>query len=128
MKRLTLPVAIVLPITLSNRNDGQGHGHWRTGADRKSIEATLRVLLHVYDPSEMPPVAITITRLWGKGCKAFDEDSIGRGNSKQLIDSMVACGWLVNDCRPHVMQCDYRQRRADDGIAAVLVEFREWTT
>lgn len=125
-KRLTLPVSIVLPIPLQNSNEGRA-GTWHKSANsRKSIEGTLRLFRHVYDPSDMPPVKLTITRLWGRGQKPLDEDSLGRGNAKQLIDSMVACGWLVDDSRPHVMQCDYRQRKSDDGIAATLVEMTRW--
>jgi hypothetical protein len=45
----------------------------------------------------MTKVALNIVRLYSGRQRAWDADSILRGNSKQLIDAMVSAGWFLDD-------------------------------
>jgi hypothetical protein len=85
-----------LPLELTNRNDGQGRSWHRTAGDRQSIEKLLifeRLTRIPFDHS----VTLCLTRILGKGQRFWDADSGLRGNSKQLIDSLVAVGWFHDD-------------------------------
>lgn len=105
---LTFIETIPLPVELTNRNAGQGH-HWgATAASRKKIEDILRKRFLTRSPF-LHPVKIEITRILGKGQRLWDNDSIGRGNSKQLVDALVSCGWFSDDSPKFITECDYRQ-------------------
>ena len=43
------------------------------------------------------PVEVHVTRILGPRQALWDTSSIGRGNWKEIEDSMVACGWFVDD-------------------------------
>lgn len=66
---------------------------------------------------------VTLTRLYGKGCRAYDEDNL-RGGLKPCIDSMVREGILQQDDRKHA-EVHYRQERAADGVSALRVTVEE---
>jgi len=85
-----------LPIELTNGNDGRGSKWYSSAKVRKRIETTLRGLGLVRQPFEYQ-VAIRLTRVLGKGQQFWDSDSFYRGNSKELIDALVACGWFHDD-------------------------------
>ena len=85
-----------LPIELTNSNDGRGYSFHRTNKRRNSIEGTLRILGHQRTPFAFP-VRLMITRILGKKQRLWDEDSILRGSAKELLDSLVAVGWLNDD-------------------------------
>jgi hypothetical protein len=104
---LTVPVLKkILPVELTNSNIGRGY-HWAaTAASRKKIARTLAGERRT--PFEYP-VAIRITRILGPGQRLWDADSVGRGNAKELIDSLVELGWLHDDGPRWVTHCDYRQ-------------------
>ena len=85
-----------IPIELTNDNNGRGNKWFSSAKVRKEIEATLRVLGLERDPFDHP-VRIHITRVLGSGQRFWDEDSKLRGNSKELIDALVAVGWFVDD-------------------------------
>lgn len=89
-------IAINLPIDLKNDNNGQGHGWKRTAQRRESIESEIRAAGHVRAPFEFK-VRLVVMRVLGKRQKLWDDDSVLRGSAKQLIDSLVACGWFVDD-------------------------------
>ena len=91
-----LLIAINLPIKLENDNNGQGHGWKRTAKRRESIESELRAAGHIRVPFEFK-VRLVVMRVLGKRQKLWDDDSVLRGSAKQLIDSLVACGWFVDD-------------------------------
>ena len=99
-------LSVDLPIVLTNKNDGQSK-HWTGSArERKTIQEVL------FDLRREPfneRVDIVVTRILGKGQSLWDADSIGRGNAKQLIDSLVALGWFVDDGPQYIRNCDYRQ-------------------
>lgn len=89
-------VDVTFPIELTNGNDGRGNKFFRSDRVRKNLESTIRILGHQREPFGFP-VSIRIVRILGPGQKLWDADSILRGNSKELIDSLVALGWFHND-------------------------------
>jgi len=117
-------LTVELPIELTNGNDGRG-GRWYKSANvRKKLEVIIRELGHVREPFAAK-VRIVITRVLGKGQRLWDPDSIGRGNAKELVDALVACGWFHDDSPKYVSTCDYRQDeslRADGPYVVVEVQ------
>lgn len=99
---------VTLPIELHNRNTGRGGAHWQTTKERKDIEESLRLLGHVRTPFEFP-VGLTIVRLLAGRQRFLDTDSLGRGNAKELVDSLVSCGWFVDDKPEHIRAVNYMQ-------------------
>ena len=102
-----LLIAINLPINLENDNNGQGHGWSRTSKRRNQIESEIRAAGHVRAPFEFK-VRLVVMRVLGKRQKLWDDDSVLRGSAKQLIDSLVACGWFVDD-KPKWLKVDQAQ-------------------
>lgn len=101
---------IVLPIELSNRNDGQGHSFWRTDADKRRFKN----LLSAYKRKPfLIPVFIVVTRVLGKGQKLWDYDSGLRGSWKQLQDSLVDAGWFYDDGPGYIGGIYFRQDDRD---------------
>jgi hypothetical protein len=96
----------ILPVELKNANIGRGHSWHSTAASRKKIARTLANERRT--PFDFP-VAIRITRILGPGQRLWDADSVGRGNAKELIDSLVELGWFYDDGPKHITHCDYRQ-------------------
>lgn len=108
---------IQLPIELTNGNDGRGGAFWSSAKLRKQIEQRL------VDFRREPfahPTAITITRVLGPGQRLWDNDSIGRGNAKELIDSLVALGWWHDDRPQWISQVDYRQDATRRSVGPVV--------
>lgn len=117
------PLTISLPIELTNGNDGRG-GRWFSSAKvRKKIEAELRELDLVRSPFAIP-VTVHIKRILGAGQRLWDADSILRGNSKELIDALVAVGWFVDDGPKYITEVtgsqDATQRRNGPSIVVTV--------
>lgn len=115
-------LSVTLPINLSNNNSGQTR-HWRKShTDRKKFERMLRRLRLVRTPFSVP-VLLHVTRVLGKGQRYWDSDSVGRGNSKQIIDACTACGWWTDDSYKYIQHTAFFQDggRRKDG-PAVLIE------
>ena len=94
---------IFIPIKLTNSNDGQGKNWYRTVKERSKF----RDYLHLHQLHRNPfdqPVTLRIVRVIGKRQTYFDEDSILRGNSKELIDSLREAGWFEDDSRKYIQQ------------------------
>lgn len=72
------------------------------------------------------PVKLVVTRIIGPGEGEYDYDSIGRGDAKELIDTLVDLGWFENDgprfIRGVYYDQDNKQRWAGP---AVMVEVFE---
>ena len=85
-----------LPIALTNRNTGRGHAWFGAKDDRKFIEGVLRCEFGTRRPFDYP-VRLQITRILLPGQRLWDFDSVLRGNAKEIIDSLVALGWFVDD-------------------------------
>jgi len=107
-------------IELTNRNDGQGRS-WRMSANDR-VKFRKRLQGYRREPFEAP-VDVVLTRVLGRGQRLWDPDSIGRGNAKQLIDTLTELGWWHDDGPKYIRHVDYRQddTRRQDG-PAVLVE------
>lgn len=117
-------VHLVLPIELTNGNDGRTKHFGQAAARRRRFEATVR-LLHDHPKPVATPVRITVTRVLGRGQRLWDADSVGRGNAKELIDAIVAVGFLPDDGPRHVTAVDYRQdatRRGDGPSTEITIE------
>lgn len=112
-----------LPVSLINRNDGQGH-HWARTAEAKK---KLKVALNSFRRTKPFPcrVDVVMTRLLGKGQKLLDPDSLGRGNAKQIVDVLTDLGWWIDDSSKHIRHFDYRQdaTRRGEGPAIQLEVF-----
>lgn len=117
-------MTLTLPIELTNGNDGRTKHFGRAAARRKQYEHTIRLLHGSPDPIPTP-VRLTITRVLGPKQRPFDADSLGRGNAKELIDAIVAAGFLPDDGPRHVLEVTYRQdatRRKDGPSTEVTIE------
>jgi len=119
------PVAPVLverlPIVLDNKNNWKSR-RWQQAKDRKQFEEILRLGRHERTPFDFL-VRIHITRILGKGQRFWDADSVLRGNSKELIDSLVALGWFHDDGKKYIDQVTASQdaTQRNEG-PAVLIE------
>lgn len=115
---------LTLPIRLENDNQGRSQ-HWSRAAKRKSQYATLiRVLGGRRKPFDSP-VSLRVTRILGPRERLWDADSIGRGSAKELVDALVACGWLHDDGPKWVTSVEYAQEVDRKSGPAVRVEFQQ---
>ena len=117
-RRMKLILSRMLPIELTNGNDGRGSKWFRSSSRRKIIARTLA------NERRAPfafPVAIQIVRVLGAGQRLWDADSVGRGNAKELVDSLVELGWFHDDGPKWITHCDYRQDASQRKIGPVTV-------
>lgn len=124
MTTRTLLHSALLPIELTNGNDGRGGTWHKSSANRKGYEQGLRLLGHSREPFD-EPVTVHITRILGRGQKLWDNDSIGRGNSKEIIDALVALGWWHDDSPKWIAEVRFFQdkSRRKDGPATLIEIF-----
>lgn len=66
---------------------------------------------------------VTLTRLYGKGCRAYDLDNLS-GGLKNAVDSIVLEKLLMDDKLKHA-EIHYLQERAPDGVSALRVMIEE---
>lgn len=120
-----ISLVVTLPIELTNGNDGRG-GKWFSSAKvRKKIESVLRQMNLERTPFEFP-VTIHLTRILGKNQRFWDADSKLRGNSKELIDALVAVGWFHNDGPSYVVEVTASQDASQRANGpATVVEIRK---
>lgn len=108
---------IRLSMKLTNRNNGQGR-HWSVSAKAsKEADAAVREAMNV--PRVQPydcPVSLVITRILGPRERLWDEDSILRGNAKQILDAMVSRGWFHDDGPRWISSVVGRQDATQRGI------------
>ena len=115
---------IQLPFDLKNNNAGQGNRWFKSDKIRKEFESELRKR-HLTRSPFLFPVKLTVTRVLGKRQQLFDSDSIGRGNFKQMLDALVACGWFSDDRPKFITIVDYRQdacRRSSGPFVEIEIE------
>lgn len=101
-----------LPVRLTNDNNGQKR-HWGRSARRRT---ELGLQIKAWFPLLKPipfPVRVSVIRVLGKGDRLWDEDSIGRGNAKQLIDALRKAGMFVNDDPRWIVSVPYSQDSSD---------------
>ena len=115
----------LLPFELTNNNQGRGRAWYSSANVRKKIERELRLLGLEREPFEFP-VVVRVTRILGKGQRLWDSDSILRGNSKELIDSLVVCGWFHNDSPKWIVETQAGQDASQraNGPAVLIEVFR----
>lgn len=108
-------------IELTNGNDGRGNKWFSSAKVRSKIEQQLRAEGHEREPFGHP-VRLVITRVLKPRQSKWDADSILRGNSKELIDALVAIGWFVDDGPKWITRVDGEQddMRRQDGPAVVV--------
>lgn len=107
-----LLISIELPIKIKNGNDGRGYSFWKAKKFRDDYEAELRVLGHLYDPLDFP-VYLRVVRLYSGNESEWDYSSILKGTWKELEDSLVACGWFVDDGPQWILGVVADQKKSD---------------
>ena len=108
-ERLTLLHSTRLPIVLTNYNNGQSRTWKVSASERKKIERILRSNGHSRAKPFSEPVVLKITRVLGYKQGLWDSDSGLRGNAKQLVDSLVACGWFDDDSAAYITETRFAQ-------------------
>ena len=86
---------VILPVELTNSNDGRGHAFWRTAKERRDLELILADFRRKTPYAH--PVTVTVTRILGKGQRLWDSSSVLRGNWKEIEDTLVELGWFMDD-------------------------------
>lgn len=126
--------ALKIDLPLTNGNTGRGNQWYASAKERKKFEALLREIT-TPDPDtffdyldDLPfefPVGLRITRVLGRKQRLWDADSIGRGNSKELVDAIVAVGFLHDDSAAYVKHVEYQQiaQTPRPKFPYILVEF-----
>jgi len=117
-------VTLTLPIELTNGNEGRSK-HWGSAAKRRAEYERIIRLLRPHPHPLAPPVRITVTRILGRGQRHYDADSLGRGNAKEIIDAIVAVGFLPDDGPRYVSEVVYRQdasKRAFGPATEITIE------
>ena len=115
----------LLPIELTNGNEGRTKHFGASAARRKKYERLLRQIGQVRIPLAKQ-VDVVVTRVLGPRQQLMDSTSLGRGNWKEIEDALVACGWFVDD-GPKQIRCTLflqDDSRRDIG-PAVLIEIFE---
>jgi hypothetical protein len=115
---------ITLPIELTNGNDGRGNDWMVSNSRRKQYEKLIRQLGLVRSPFEFP-VIIYVVRILGPKQRLWDSSSVGRGNWKEIEDSLVACGWFKDDSTKHIVNTFFYQdetRRDEGPCVEIIVE------
>lgn len=114
---------IVLPVKLTNSNNGQGRAWFSSAKERKRLH---RLLMGFRRKQPFGRSDVVITRILGKRERLWDSPNILRGNAKQLIDTLVELGWWEDDGPKFIRHCDGRQDpdRRHEG-PAVEIEVRE---
>lgn len=122
---MDLLFSVTIKMKLTNNNSGQTRHFGKSASDRKKFEKMLRRLKLVRPPFGMP-VVLHITRILGARQQYWDSDSVGRGNSKQIIDSCVACGWFHDDSYKYIKHTAFFQDgdRRKDGPAVRIEVFK----
>ena len=115
----------MLPIALTNGNEGRTKHFGAAASRRKKYERQLRQLGLVRHPFDMQ-VDVVVTRILGPRQQKMDSTSLGRGNYKELEDALVACGWFADDGPEWINYTLFRQdaTRRDIGPATLIEVFK----
>lgn len=114
----------MLPIALTNGNEGRTKHFGQAANRRKKYELKLREMWLIRKPFECQ-VDVVVTRILGPRQQKMDSTSLGRGNYKELEDALVACGWFVDDGPEWINYTLFRQdaTRRDIGPATLIEVF-----
>lgn len=125
--------SVVLPIKLTNSNEGQQKSWFKSANTRKKYERLLRFLhcqkkLKCIPKKPYPfPVVVRVTRILGPNERLWDSSSILRGSYKQLEDALVALGWFHDDSPKWISQTSAEQDSSQrkNGPAVLIEILRE---
>jgi hypothetical protein len=91
----------ILPIAITNDNDGRTK-HYGVSKDRRiRYERKLRSLGHARQPFGQQ-TDVVVTRILGPSEKKLDQSSILRGNYKEIEDALVWLGWWHDDSPKYI--------------------------
>lgn len=91
----------ILPIAITNDNDGRTK-HYGISKDRRiRYERKLRSLGHTRQPFGQQ-TDVVVTRILGPSEKKLDQSSVLRGNYKEIEDALVWLGWWHDDSPPYI--------------------------
>ncbi len=91
----------ILPIAITNDNDGRTK-HYGLNRDRRiRYERKLRSLGHARQPFGQQ-TDVVVTRILGPSEKKLDQSSVLRGNYKEIEDALVWLGWWHDDSPPYI--------------------------
>ena len=97
----TLLHSAILPVGITNDNDGRTK-HYGISSDRRNrYERKLRSLGHARQPFGQQ-TDVVVTHILGPGQRKLDSSSILRGNYKELEDALVWLGWWHDDSPPFI--------------------------
>jgi len=115
----------ILPVELTNGNEGRTKHFGQSASRRKKYEKQLCQLGLVREPFPCC-VDVVVTRILGPRQQLMDSTSLGRGNWKEIEDALVACGWFVDDSPKHIRHTLFRQDalRRDIGPATMIEVFK----
>jgi hypothetical protein len=108
-ERLTMLHLARLPVVLTNGNEGRDKRWYSSAKIRTQIEYMLRLNGHFMPEPFNEPIVLRITRVLARAQKLWDSDSIGRGNAKELVDSLVACNWFRDDSAAYITETRFAQ-------------------
>lgn len=91
----------LLPIAITNDNDGRTKHYGLSKARRIRYERQLRSLGHARQPFGQQ-TDVVVTHILGPGQKKLDSSSILRGNYKEIEDALVWLGWWHDDSPPYI--------------------------
>lgn len=86
----------ILPIELTNNNNGRTHHFGKSASNRKKYTRLLTQLGHRRKPFACQ-VDVVVTRILATNQRLWDSSSVLRGNWKELEDTLVELGWFVDD-------------------------------
>lgn len=115
-----------MPIELTNGNDGRGSKWFSSAKVRDRLELRLRSLGHVRTPFPFP-VVVHVTRILGRRQQLWDASSCGRGNFKELEDSLVVLGWFHDDGPKFIKEVRFFQlippERKDPSVVIQIYQY-----
>lgn len=117
-----------LPIKLLSGNQIKGSGRGRSGwkyREQRKLWARAMTAAGIDCPPAEGSRRLWLTRLWGKGQRAYDEDNLIWG-CKPVVDEIVAQGWLLDDT-PDKVERIYNQEKSPDGFNYVKVRLEDVT-
>lgn len=97
-----------LRIKLTNHNDGRTRHFRASHTERMDLELWIRAKHGKRSPYKFP-VRLEVTRILGPREQLWDYSSCGRGNWKEIEDSLVACGWFVDDGPTYITGIEFLQ-------------------
>ena len=80
-------------VEIKNRNYATANTMYKKGIKAKFERHLSQFARKPFDR----PVKLIVTRILGIGQRVYDYDSIGRGDAKELIDTLSDIGWFNND-------------------------------